>query len=370
MSKLALRVASKLEARAAAAGLRTRPLRILIVTDAWSPQVNGVVTTLRNTIRELEALGHTVGTITPEPFRTVPCPTYPDIRLAVLPGRRVARMIDEFAPDAVHIATEAPLGLAARRHCLRQGLPFTTAYHTQFPEYIHARSRLPLAWTYALMRWFHAPSSAVMVATPDMEGRLAQRRFANLARWSRGVDTALFRPAIRDDLAGQRPIFIYVGRVSVEKNIEAFLALDLPGTKWVVGEGPARADLERRFPFAKFFGMKSGDELAWHYRQADVFVFPSRTDTFGLVLIEAMACGTPVAAYPVVGPIDVVKDARAGILHEDLAVAARAALALDRNFVRRYGESFSWEAATAQFVANLHPLPVPAASDGMPVAIR
>jgi glycosyltransferase involved in cell wall biosynthesis len=356
MNNLAARVATKLEARAATVALRARALRVLIVTDAWSPQINGVVTTLRNTIRELEALGHTVGTITPESFRTLPCPTYPDIRLAVLPGRRVARMIEDFAPDAVHIATEAPLGMAARRHCLRTGRPFTTAYHTQFPEYIHARSPLPLAWSYAVMRWFHAPSSAVMVATPDMEQRLAQRGIANLARWTRGVDTTLFRPAEREEFPGQRPIFVYVGRVAVEKNIEAFLALDLPGTKWVVGDGPARADLERRFPSAKFVGMKSGAELAWHYGQADVFVFPSRTDTFGLVLIEAMACGTPVAAYPVVGPVDVVKDARAGILHEDLAVAAMAALKLDRDFVRRYGEGFSWQGATVQFVANLHPV--------------
>ncbi len=356
MKGLAARVAAKLEARTATVALRARALRILIVTDAWSPQINGVVTTLRNTIRELEALGHTVGTITPESFRTLPCPTYPDIRLAVLPGRRVARMIEDFAPDAVHIATEAPLGMAARRHCIRSGRPFTTAYHTQFPEYIHARSRLPLAWTYAVMRWFHAPSSAVMVATPDMEQRLTQRGFANLARWTRGVDTALFRPGQREEFPGQRPVFVYVGRVAVEKNIEAFLALDLPGTKWVVGDGPARADLERRFPAARFFGMKSGAELAWHYRQADAFVFPSRTDTFGLVLIEAMACGTPVAAYPVVGPVDVVQDPRAGILHEDLAVAAMAALKLDRDFVRRYGEGFSWVVATAQFVANLHPV--------------
>lgn len=364
MNRPAPRVAAKFESRAAATALRTRTLRILVVTDAWSPQINGVVTTLRNTIRELEALGHTVGTITPETFRTVPCPTYPDIRLAILPGRRVARMIESFAPDAVHIATEAPLGVAARRHCLRTGRPFTTAYHTQFPEYIHARTRLPLSWTYAIMRWFHAPASAVMVATPDMEQRLAQRRIPNLARWTRGVDTTLFRPGERFDFPEQRPIFAYIGRVAIEKNIEAFLALDLPGTKWVVGDGPARAELERRFPAARFFGMKSGEELAWHYRQADVFVFPSRTDTFGLVLIEAMASGTPVAAYPVVGPIDVIKDARAGVLHEDLAVAARAALALDRSFVRRYAETFSWGAATTQFVANLHPvweLPAPEA---------
>jgi glycosyltransferase involved in cell wall biosynthesis len=370
MNRLAPGVAATLESRAAATALRTRTLRILVVTDAWSPQINGVVTTLHNTIRELEALGHTVGTITPATFRTVPCPTYPEIRLAILPGRRVARMIEDFAPDAVHIATEAPLGVAARRHCLRTGRPFTTAYHTQFPEYIHARTRLPLSWTYAIMRRFHAPASAVMVATPDMEQRLAQRRIPNLARWSRGVDTTLFRPGERFDFPGQRPIFAYIGRVAIEKNIEAFLALDLPGTKWVVGDGPARAELERRFPAARFFGMKSGEELAWHYRQADVFVFPSRTDTFGLVLIEAMASGTPVAAYPVVGPIDVIKDARAGVLHEDLAVAALAALSLDRSFVRRYAESFSWGAATTQFVANLHPVRDLPALEAAPASVK
>ena len=203
-----------------------------------------------------------------------------------------------------------------------------------------------------------------------MEQRLAQRGIANLARWTRGVDTALFRPGPREEFPGGRPIFVYVGRVAVEKNIEAFLELNLPGTKWVVGDGPARADLERRFPAARFFGMKSGAELAWHYRQADAFVFPSRTDTFGLVLIEAMACGTPVAAYPVVGPIDVVQDARAGILHQDLAVAAMAALQLDRSCVRRYGEGFSWAVATAQFVANLHPVATLHALPAAPQPVR
>jgi glycosyltransferase involved in cell wall biosynthesis len=248
---------------------------------------------------------------------------------------------------------------------LRTGRPFTTAYHTQFPEYIHARTRLPVSVTYRWMRWFHGPAKAVMVGTPDMLQRLSRWGFTNLALWSRGVDTELFRPGQRFERAGERPIFLHVGRVAVEKNIEAFLALDLPGTKWVVGDGPARAGLERRFPSAKFFGMKVGDELAWHYQQADALVFPSRTDTFGLVLIEAMACGTPVAAYPVVGPVDVVRDAAAGVLSDDLAGAALAAAQLDRKAVRRYGESFSWRAATEQFLANLHPAPVsfPGAAD-------
>ena len=335
------------------------PMRILIVTDAWSPQINGVVTSITNTIRELQRFGHEVGTITPSEFRTMPCPTYPEIRLALAPGRRVVQMVEAFQPEAVHIATEGPLGLAARRHCLRTNRPFTTAYHTQFPEYVHARCRLPVGVTYAWMRHFHEPAKAVMVGTPDIRDRLAARGFTNLAMWSRGVDTDLFRPGERCEFPGERPIFLYVGRVAVEKNLAAFLSLPLPGTKWVVGDGPARAELERRFPAAKFFGMKTGEELAWHYRQADAFVFPSRTDTFGLVLIEAMASGTPVAAFPVSGPIDVVQDRQAGVLSDDLAEAALAALRLDRGAVRRYGQTFSWIAATRQFEANLHPVSGP-----------
>jgi len=331
-----------------------RALRILVVSDAWSPQINGVVVTLHNTIRELERMGHTVATVTPDRFRTIPCPTYPEIRLALLPDDKVGRHIEAFAPDAIHIATEGPLGLAARRHALRTRRRFTTAYHTQFPEYVHARCRLPLRVSYRWMRWFHAPAAALMVATPDIERRLAARGFANLVRWSRGVDTELFRPGPHVVLDIPRPIFLYAGRVAVEKNIDAFLALDLPGTKWVVGDGPARPELERRFPGAVFFGMKTGEELAWHYRQADVFVFPSRTDTFGLVMLEAMACGTPVAAYPVTGPVDVVRHNVTGILDEDLRAAALAALDLSRDVVRAHAVESSWGRATRQFVDNLH----------------
>jgi hypothetical protein len=335
-------------------------MRILIATDAWLPQVNGVVTTLRNTVRELEALGHCVQLVTPDGFRTVPCPTYPEIRLAVAPGPRVARMIDEFEPDAVHIETEAPIGLAARRHCLDMGQPFTTAYHTQFPEFIHARCRLPLSVSYRWMRWFHRPAAAVLVATAAMRRRLEQWGFTNLATWSRGVDTELFAPAPREKLT-RRPIFLYAGRVAVEKSIEDFLKLDLPGTKWVVGDGPARAGLEARFPDAVFHGVKHGRDLAYFYQQADVFVFPSRTDTFGLVLIEAMACGTPVAAYPATGPIDVVRDPAVGVVSEDLRAAALAALQLDRAAVRRYAERYSWAVATREFVANLRTVEMAAA---------
>jgi len=330
-------------------------MRILIATDAWAPQVNGVVTTIRNTVRELGKLGHEVRLVTHEGFRTVPCPSYPEIRLAVAPGPRAGRIVDEFEPDAVHIATEASLGLAVRRHCLAAGLPFTTAFHTQFPEYVYARCRLPVGITYRWLRWFHGPSRAVMVPTPEIHRRLSGRNFANLAYWSRGVDTELFAPAERSPFPGRRPIFLYAGRVAVEKNIEAFLRLELPGTKWVVGDGPARAGLESRFPDAVFHGTRHGRELAYYYQQADAFVFPSRTDTFGLVLIEAMACGTPVAAYPVTGPIDVVRDPAVGVLSDDLRAAALAALDLDRDAVRRYALQYSWAAATQQFVSSLSP---------------
>jgi glycosyltransferase involved in cell wall biosynthesis len=331
-------------------------MRILIVSDAWSPQINGVVITLRNTIRELEEAGHVVSTITPGQFKSIPCPTYPEIQLALFPGRRVARLIEEFLPDAIHIATEGPLGLAARRHCLRTHRLFSTAYHTQFPEYIHARIRLPVSITYRWMRWFHAPASALMVATPDIWRRLSVRGFANLAMWSRGVDTRLFHAADHTDLADPRPIFLYAGRVAVEKNLDAFLALDLPGTKWVVGDGPARPALERAYPDARFFGMKIGKDLAWHYQQADVFVFPSRTDTFGLVMLESIATGTPVAAYPVTGPIDVVTQGITGILDNDLRAAALATLALPRKLVSSQALNSSWQRATTQFIENLQPL--------------
>jgi glycosyltransferase involved in cell wall biosynthesis len=247
--------------------------------------------------------------------------------------------------------------MAARKYCMAQGQPFTTAYHTQFPEFIHARCRLPVVITYRLMRWFHDPSAAVLVPTAAMQRQLEFRGFTNLARWSRGVDTDTFAPAKRERLPG-RPIFLYAGRVAVEKTIEDFLRLDLPGTKWVVGDGPARVALEARFPDAVFFGMKHGADLAYYYQQADVFVFPSRTDTFGLVLVEAMACGTPVAAFPVTGPIDVVRDPKVGVLSEDLRAAALAALELDRGSVHQYAQQFSWVLATRQFVNSLRPVSI------------
>ncbi len=341
-------------------------MRIMIITDAWYPQVNGVVRSIVETVRELRALGHQVAMVTPQGgehdegdgFLTLPCPTYPDIRLSLLPYRKTAARLAEFAPHAVHIATEGPLGMAARRWCRRRGQPFTTAYHTRFPEYIHARTRLPLTISYAWIRRFHNAAQAVMAPTPAIVADLKARGFHNVVLWSRGVDTTTFSPGERDRLDTAPPRFVYVGRVAVEKNIEAFLQLDLPGSKWVVGEGPQLAELQARYPAVHFAGVFPQAELARIYRAADVFVFPSRTDTFGLVLLEAMACGTPVAAYPVAGPLDVVGDSGGGVLHDDLKTACLQALSLDRHQVRRVAEGFSWAAATLQFEAQLHARPV------------
>jgi glycosyltransferase involved in cell wall biosynthesis len=330
-------------------------LRILLVTDAWAPQVNGVVVTLRNTVMWLQRWGHDVEVLSPEGFRTMPMPTYPEIPLALLPARKVSRRIRDVAPDAIHIATEGPIGIAARAHCLKHGLAFTTAYHTCFPEYVKPRFGVPLAWTYAWLRRFHGPSSAVLVATPAIRELLEARGFDNISDWGRGVDTDLFQPAPGRFTDLRHPVFLYVGRVAIEKNLPAFLGLDLPGTKVVVGDGPQRRELQRRFPDAVFTGTKSGSELASYYQRSDVFVFPSRTDTFGLVIAEAMACGTPVAAYPVRGPIDVVKDPAAGVLDQDLGAAAMSALTLDRDRVARYGAKFSWEHSTRQFLSSLVP---------------
>ena len=330
-------------------------MRILIATDAWSPQVNGVVRTLATTAGILTGLGHRVEVLAPGRFRTVPCPTYPEIRLALGAGRDVSRAMEAFAPDAVHVATEGPVGLAARRWCRRHRHPFTTSYHTRFPEYVRLRAPVPLAWSYGYMRWFHGGAVRTMVATRSMEDELRARGLSRLVRWSRGVDTALFRPRDKGFLDLPRPVFMYVGRVAVEKNIEAFLALDLPGTKVVVGDGPALAALKARHPEARFTGYRTGEALAAHVAAADVMVFPSLTDTFGLVLLEAMASGVPVAAYPAPGPLDVVRDGVTGHVDADLRRAALAALALDPRDCRRYAEGCSWEASASQFLANLAP---------------
>jgi len=331
-------------------------MRIALITDAWEPQINGVVNTLIATGKCLRGSGHEVRTISPHGLSTFACPTYPEIRLAYRPYNKVAASLDAFEPDCIHIVTEGPMGLAARRYCLHRGLDFTTAYHTRFPEYVHARSRLPLALTYRWLRWFHGPSRAMMVPTPRIKEALEQRGFRNTALWSRGVDTAHFAPGAREDSCIERPLLLYVGRLSVEKNIEAFLQIDVPGTKWVIGDGPLGGMLQEKYPQVRFLGAKPHQDLPCFYNCADVFVFPSRTDTFGLVLIEAMACGVPVAAYPVEGPIDVVAHGRSGILHRDLTLACREALVLRRADARAHALGYSWEAATAQFMQHLHPV--------------
>lgn len=335
-------------------------MRILLATDAWEPQVNGVVRTLTRTTAECRAMGHEVEVIHPELFKTVPCPTYPEIRLALGAYDPMQERFKAFEPEAVHIATEGPIGLAARRICLEWKLPFTTSYHTKFPEYVSARFPVPVQVGYAYMRWFHRPSGRLMVATPSMRDELAKHGFRNISPWSRGVDTELFRPKLEPVYEGvARPIWLNVGRIAVEKNIEAFLALDLPGTKVVVGDGPIREELQKKYPGALFPGAKFGDELARYFSDADVFVFPSLTDTFGLVILEAMATGTPVAAYPAPGPIDIIPGSGAGAVDQDLQTACLACLPLDRGEVRAYAEKFSWRASAEEFVRNLQPYPEP-----------
>ncbi|MDW8315307.1 MAG: glycosyltransferase family 1 protein [Rhodovarius sp.] len=333
-------------------------MRILIVSDAWMPQVNGVVRTLSTVAGLLRARGDVVEVIGPDRFPTLPLPSYPDIRLALLPGRRLARLIEDFAPDALHIATEGPLGWTARRLCRARGWPFTTSFHTRFPDYVQARTGLPTALSWAVLRRFHNASAATMAATASLERELRERGFARVVRWSRGVDLSLFHPGPRDAFAHlPRPIFLYAGRVAVEKNLEAFLSLDLPGSKVVVGDGPQRAELAARFPSVHFAGWRMGEALAAAYRAADVFVFPSRTDTFGLVLLEAMACGTPVAAFPVPGPIDVLAGSGAAALDGDLRAACLRALALPREAARRHAERFSWAASADIFRSHLVAIP-------------
>src|SRR6478609_7272474 len=342
-------------------------MRILLATDAWEPQVNGVVRTLTRVVAEMRGMGHLVEVISPDQFKTFPLPTYPEIKLAVGVYEPMKERFKIFEPEAIHIATEGPIGLAARRICVEWKLPFTTSYHTRFPEYVSARLPVPLAAGYAYMKWFHKPSGRLMVATPTMRDELSRHGFRNISSWSRGVDTVTFRPRREgepDVMEGlPRPIFLYVGRVAVEKNIEAFLALDLPGSKAVVGDGPQREELPAKYPDAVFTGAKFGEELAAYYACADVFVFPSLTDTFGLVILEAMAAGTPVAAYPAPGPIDILPNSGAGKLAhtatEGLREACLEALTLDRRQVRAFAEKFSWRACAEDFVKNLQPYPEP-----------
>jgi len=331
-------------------------MKIMIVTDAWEPQVNGVVRTLKMTRREAMAAGHEVQVLSPQGFRSVPCPTYPEIRLSIATPAAVARQIDAFAPDCLHIATEGPLGWCARTVARRRGWPFTTAYHSRFPQYVHARFRVPVAWSYALLRRFHNAGVGTLVPTPSMARELEARGFERPVLWSRGVDLSLFRPDGERETRSDKPVFLYVGRLAVEKQVEAFLELDLPGEKWVAGDGPERKRLQAAHPTARWFSVLDGPALARLYRSADVVVFPSVTDTFGLVMVEAMACGTPVAAFPVIGPIDVVGDSQGGVLDADLRQACLRALELPREGARHRAEIFSWSAATRQFLAALHPI--------------
>lgn len=335
-----------------------RPGRIVVVTDAWAPQVNGVVRTLCAVRRELESWGHEMIVISPDQFATLPCPTYPEIRLAMSAPRTVGRIIADLRPDAIHLATEGPLCLAARHWCMRRGMPFTTAFHTNFPDYMASRTGLSAKLFWPYFRWFHTPASVVLASTPSIRSALAEAGIHRTEHWGRGVDLAQFSPhgsrhPLMTCLKG--PVLLYVGRVAVEKNVEAFLAMDHPGTKVVVGDGPARETLEARFPDALFLGLLSGETLASAYRAADALVFPSLTDTFGLVMIEAMACGTPVAAYPVTGPIDIVTD-RVGCLDHDLGHAVDGALTRDRNACAIYGGSFTWARSAREFLGSLHPL--------------
>ena len=334
----------------------TPSLRLLIVTDAWIPQVNGVVRTLGTLATMLRAAGDMVEVIGPDRFFSVPLPGYQEIRLAVAPCRKLTQLVNAYMPSAVHIATEGPLGWAMRAICRSRGWPFTTAFHTKFAEYLQARAGVPADWSWRMLRHFHAPAQATMAATPSLRAELAQRGFQMVRPWTRGVDLERFRPEPRELYAGlPRPIFLYAGRVAVEKNIAAFLTLDLPGSKVVVGDGPQRRMLMQRFPTAHFLGWRDNGALARAYAGADVFVFPSRTDTFGLVLLEALASGTPVAAFPVTGPLDVVTDLRVGALNEDLRLACLTALRCDRDSARTHAEQFSWEASVAQFRAALTP---------------
>lgn len=323
-------------------------MKIQLFTDAWEPQVNGVVRTLKNLIREVRKRGHTISMVTPDRFHTLPMPTYPEIRLSMVLARTMRGLIEEADADTVHISTEGPVGMAARAACRSMGLPFTTSYHTRFPEYVRARMPVPVEWSYACLRKFHNSGTGCLVPTPSIAGELSARGFRNLVTWTRGVDHDRFHPRKRRAnggmLAGlERPIFICAGRLAVEKNVDAFLELDLPGTKVVVGDGPDRPRLEARFPEAVFTGMRHGEELSDLYASADVFVFPSLTDTFGNVILEALSSGTPVAAFPVAGPIDIISGTGAGSCDQDLGRAAMEALSLEREAARAHALTFSWE---------------------------
>lgn len=328
--------------------------RLLVISDAWGGQINGVVTTLTRTLENLEARGIQAEVVGPNEFRSVPMPGYAEIHLAIAPYRRLSRRIKTFEPDAVHISTEGPLGWAARRYCLRHNLPFTTSFHTRFPDYVSARVPIPARWVWSILRKFHAPSMGVMTATQSLENELRERGFQRLVRWSRGVDLSQFHPRF-ERYSAKPPVLLYLGRVAQEKNVQAFLDLkeQIQGRYVVVGDGPMRADLQARYPEVEWRGYQTGKGLSESLAEADCMVFPSRTDTFGLVMIEAMACGTPVAAYPEQGPLEVVQSGVSGGVNEDLTAAVKLALQCDRTQVRARAERFTWERATDQFLSNI-----------------
>ncbi|MTI11462.1 glycosyltransferase family 4 protein [Curvivirga aplysinae] len=334
-------------------------MRILIITDAWYPQINGVVRTLSSMQEELIKMGNDVRMVTPEAYKTVPCPTYPEIRLSLVTPKAIEKVVKKFMPCAIHIATEGPLGLAARSYCRKKKLPFTTAFHTRFPEYVEARFRIPENWIYPVMRWFHKHSTNVMAPTPTVVENLRAHKFHNACLWGRGVDVDLFKPGPKaalpkDKIQKDKPILLSVGRIAVEKNIAAFLDLDIDANKVVVGDGPMMNELVRKYPDVIFVGAKHGEELVSYYNCADAFIFPSLTDTFGLVMLEALACGTPVAAYPVMGPKDVITDPTAGCLDHDLKTAVLKALGLKREDCRKFAEKQSWKASAETFRSYLH----------------
>ena len=328
-------------------------MRILVATDAWHPQINGVVRTLTTLAKAVRNRGASIEFLTPEGFPSFPIPTYRDMRCAIPNAREIARRVETVAPDAIHIATEGPIGHAVRRYCIKRKLPFTTSYTTKFPEYISARVPIPESWSYAVLRRFHNASAVTMVSTRSLTDDLTSRGFTNIGMWTRGVDTDLFRPDRAIDLKLPRPIFMAVGRVAVEKNLDAFLSLDLPGSKAIIGRGPEEERLARQYPNATFFGSLSDENLAAHLAAADVFVFPSRTDTYGVVQLEALACGVPVAAFPVTGPIDVIADNPVGALNEDLRAACLEALTMSKQACRDFALTRSWDNSARQFIGNV-----------------
>lgn len=334
----------------------SNPAKALIVSDAWHPQINGVVRTIEWMVKEAPKFGVDLQVLGPARFRTMPMPSYPEIRLALAHPRSIRRAIRAEEPRAIHIATEGPLGTVARKFCVKHGLGFTTSYHTRFPEYMAARFPVPESWSYAYMRRFHNAATGVMVATPSLENELRDKGFKKLVRWSRGVDLDRYYPRPAVQLPYPGPIFVYVGRVAVEKNLEAFLDLDLPGTKLIVGGGPALETLKVQYQDAVFVGPKLGEELAQYYAGSDVFVFPSLTDTFGIVLLEALASGLPVAAFPITGPIDVITDPKVGVLSHDLRAAALAALDLKREDCTAFAQNYSWHESAKAFFQHLYPL--------------